>query len=109
VHFHDGRELDAEDAAFSLIRSAQITGSPGSYVLYASGIAGITVSDPFSLIIRTREPVTLLRQATELVIGDAGLIPLLFLKPGWAMRRPLTPNPVGNTYAWQFRADAATP
>ncbi len=56
-----------------------------------------------------REP--LLRQATELVIGDAGLIPLLFQRLAWAMRRPLTlaPNPVGNTYAWQFSADAAAP
>ena len=57
------------------------------------------------------EREALLRQATEIVIGDGGLIPLLFQRLAWAMRRSLTltPNPVGNTYAWQFRADAAAP
>ena len=57
VRFHDGRPFDAEDAAFSLRRSARIKGSPSSYAGYTRDIAGITVPDPLTLVIQTSERI----------------------------------------------------
>ena len=68
VRFSDGSPFTAEDAAFSLRRSANITGSPGSYAFYTSGITAMETPDPLTLVVRTRMPDPLLPTEISVIL-----------------------------------------
>lgn len=55
VHFHDGKELQAEDVAWS-IRSMTdgtlVTAKAGSF----AAVTGVAISDPMTVVVRTAEP-----------------------------------------------------
>ena len=56
VRFHDGSPFTAEDALFSLRRVPLVPNSPNSFALYTKNIASLTVVDPLTLRIGTKQP-----------------------------------------------------
>jgi len=56
VKFHDGTELTAEDAAFSLQRPLSIKGSPGGFASFVRAVESTTVVDNYTLRVRTKYP-----------------------------------------------------
>jgi len=59
VKFHDGSELTAEDAAFSIDRVAQIPNSPGPFVAYTKAIIGKEIVDPYTIRFKYAAPYPL--------------------------------------------------
>jgi peptide/nickel transport system substrate-binding protein len=60
VKFHDGSELTAEDVVFSIHRIPRVPNNPASYETNVRMISDITIKDPYTLIIKTKEPYPLL-------------------------------------------------
>lgn len=60
VRFHDGTPLAAEDIAFSFERLPNVPNSPGSFASTVRTVTGVTVVDPRTIRITTREPTPLL-------------------------------------------------
>ena len=60
VKFHDGSNVTAEDFVFSVNRIPKVPNNPSSYVMNVEMIADVTIKDPYTLIIKTKEPYPLL-------------------------------------------------
>ena len=60
VKFHDGSNVTAEDFVFSVNRIPKVPNNPASYVMNVEMIADMTIKDPYTIIIRTKEPYPLL-------------------------------------------------
>jgi len=56
VRFHDGTQMTAEDVAWSLKRPSTIVGSPAPFTTFSAQILSAQVTDPFTLVLKTREP-----------------------------------------------------
>jgi len=62
IKFHDGSELTAEDAAFSLERPLQIVGSPGGFASAVRTIVAKEIVDRYTLRLKTAAPYGALPQ-----------------------------------------------
>lgn len=60
VRFHDGRELTAEDVAFSIERTGRLPNAPAPFTTYTRSIREVRIVDPRTLVIVTDivEPLT---------------------------------------------------
>jgi peptide/nickel transport system substrate-binding protein len=56
ITFHDGTPLEAADVAFTLARAPEVPNSPSSYRQYTKSIAGVEVTGPRTVRIRTKGP-----------------------------------------------------
>jgi peptide/nickel transport system substrate-binding protein len=74
VTFHDGTELTAEDAKWSL----EMVTKPESIAGFAARLRGtigeIEVKDPYTLVIRTKDPAIFLPQDLSMAAGHEGAI-----------------------------------
>ncbi|MGG5822568.1 ABC transporter substrate-binding protein [Falsiroseomonas sp. HW251] len=72
VRFHDGTPFTAADVAASLRRAPSVPGSPGSFGVYLSAVAGVTVVDPLTIRIATRQPApSLPNDLTQIAVISA--------------------------------------
>lgn len=60
VKFHDGSNVTAEDFVFSVNRIPKVPNNPASYVMNVEMIDDMIIKDPYTIIIRTKEPYPLL-------------------------------------------------
>lgn len=60
LRFHDGTPLTPEDIAFSFARLPLVLNSPGSFASAVRTVASVTVVDPRTIQITTREPTPFL-------------------------------------------------
>ncbi|MCY4462334.1 MAG: ABC transporter substrate-binding protein [Albidovulum sp.] len=60
VKFHDGSDFDADDVIFSVNRIPNVPNNPASYVSNTNMIDTITATDPYSIVIKTKDPYPLL-------------------------------------------------
>jgi peptide/nickel transport system substrate-binding protein len=71
VRFHNGKELTAEDVAFTIGRVPAVPNSPSSYAIYTRAIASVEVVDPLTVRFHTRTPYPLLpTDLAQVVILD---------------------------------------
>ena len=60
VRFHDGSPLTADDVAFSIMRPRNVKNSPASMATWLVGVAGVSVTRPFIVQVKTETPMPLL-------------------------------------------------
>lgn len=75
VKFHDGSDFTAEDVVFSIHRIPNVPNNPATYVMHVRMIADVRIKDPYTLIIKTKEPCPLLpRQIAGVTIVSKRLV-----------------------------------
>lgn len=60
VKFHDGSAFDAEDVIFSFNRIPNVPNNPASYESNTNMIDTITATDPYNIVVKTKDPYPLL-------------------------------------------------
>ena len=69
VKFHDGSDFNADDVIATFARIPNVPDSPNSFTKYVSPIVSVDTPDPYTLIIKTKEPTpTLPRMFTNVII-----------------------------------------
>ncbi|MSP87512.1 MAG: ABC transporter substrate-binding protein [Alphaproteobacteria bacterium] len=60
VKFHDGSDFTADDVVATLARVPAVPNSPAAFTIYTKSIAGVSVVDPHTMIVKTAGPYPLL-------------------------------------------------